>query len=170
VSEGLTHSDLVEIARKWLLGKGYAVVLTEIATIGEEPDALGFNSRCSALVECKASRADFLRDKKKPYRRHPESGIGSFRWYMSPHGLIHPEEIPEDWGLVWVKDGKARIKKNVPHVTQEKSYRHECDILLSVLRRIGQNPPPGISIRCYTIQNKRTATASFINDDESDDS
>jgi Holliday junction resolvase len=59
------HSDLVEIAEKWLLKRcGFA--FTELSTHAQEiPDAIGFKSGISILIECKTSRADFLADRKK---------------------------------------------------------------------------------------------------------
>ena len=60
-----THKDLVNIAEKWLIRRcGFA--FKELATIGNEiPDAIGFKSTYTILIECKVNRNDFLNDKKK---------------------------------------------------------------------------------------------------------
>lgn len=67
---GATHADLVAPAARWLKGTvRCGVVLTEAPSMdGESPDAIGWRSGYSVLVECKASRADFLADSRKPHR------------------------------------------------------------------------------------------------------
>ena len=89
----LSHSDLVDRASSWLrntvnCGVVLAEIVTDIAT-GEQPDAIGFKSGgISILVECKASRADFKVDAKKHFRKNPACGVGLYRFYMCPAGLI----------------------------------------------------------------------------------
>ncbi len=114
---------------------GAKVVLTEFAggAVGgarrsrrsnkEIPDAIGWlRSGVSLLIECKASRADFLSDAVKPSRRSSKAsvsggpepsnaeppikpprkteGLGAYRFYLAPSGLLHPDELPEGWGLL----------------------------------------------------------------------
>jgi hypothetical protein len=57
VSEELTHKQLVDYAARWLRNK-HPVVVTELATIGEEADAIGFYRGFTTLVECKGSRSE----------------------------------------------------------------------------------------------------------------
>lgn len=108
----MTHSDLVKIAYKWLMAQncGFAFMEIKACTLsGEIPDAIGFKSDCTILIECKASRADFLADKKKYFRVHPEAGMGDHRFFMAPKGMIAKDELPEGWGLIVVNEkGKAR--------------------------------------------------------------
>jgi hypothetical protein len=94
------HTDL---AARWLRRNGFGVVATEISAAGcrEEPDAVGFRSTCSALVEVKVSRADYLADRSKPERTTPGLGIGVYRFFLCPEGLIVPDEIPAGWGLLY---------------------------------------------------------------------
>ena len=63
----MTHETLVQKAVAWLRGYGCGVVLSEQScTSGETPDAIGWKRAChSVVVECKASRADFLVDREK---------------------------------------------------------------------------------------------------------
>jgi hypothetical protein len=127
---------LILRARYWLENTaGAKVVLTEFAggAVGgsrrsrrsnrEIPDAIGWlRSGVSLLIECKASRGDFLSDAVKPSRRSgkagvpvspapnppkPESkpprkteGLGAYRFYLTPSGLLRPDELPEGWGLL----------------------------------------------------------------------
>lgn len=69
------------------------------------PDAIGFRAASrlteTVVVEVKCSRADFLADAKKPHRADGE-GMGLYRYFMCPEGLIRPHEVPGRWGLLWV--------------------------------------------------------------------
>lgn len=89
----MTHAELVSRAARWLKSQGCGtIVATKLYVPGfEEPDAIGWWSHGrSLLVECKASRADFLRDAGKPFRRFPGLGMGSrpgggwSRWPVAP--------------------------------------------------------------------------------------
>ncbi len=106
----MTHRELVEIAYKWILKNGaVGLAFKELkSTSGEVPDVIGFNSWESTLIECKVSRSDFLCDKKKIHRAE---GMGNWRFYCCPKGLIKKEELPEKWGLIYVDEkGKAKIE------------------------------------------------------------
>lgn len=134
----MTHAQLVERARGWLQRQGCQVVLCEFTLdeYGEIPDAFGLNFEIgfdwsggrrdellsirarSILIECKASRADFLRDARKPHRQltdalktpaasgrqqTPVPGVpplGDQRYYLTPRGLLDQAEIPGGWGLL----------------------------------------------------------------------
>ena len=154
----LTHKKLVKLAAKWL-AKKYPVVVTEIATEGEEPDAIGFNGRESCLIECKASRADFMTDAKKPSRRPGRKALGSLRYYLVEDGLINVDDLPPAWGLLVVRYGIV-IRDHFPHALhgQARDMQAESMILLSLIRRIGQKTPQGVSIRCYTINTHNRTT------------
>lgn len=157
-----THSELVELARQWLVKKGFPVVVTEIASVGEEPDALGFKQGLTTLIECKASRSDFLADSKKFYRQNPEYGLGEYRYYFAPKGLIKVEELPEKWGLIEVGESGVRVTYSASKEQFNRIYKHyDTIILMSVIRRIGQTEPKGVSIRCYVDENKNRATVSI---------
>lgn len=82
----MTHSELNEIARRWLLraesarGPGCKIALNEVGAVGdtERADAWGYRwgwRGGSVLVEVKVSRSDFLRDKHKPHRQHGGLGV-----------------------------------------------------------------------------------------------
>ncbi|CBV43925.1 hypothetical protein [Halomonas elongata] len=97
---GKQHTDLVQRGARWLRGQGFPVIATEIRAIGcrEEPDVIGFRESCSAIIEAKASRADFRADRHKPERQ--SGGLGVYRFYLAPPDLIHPKELPHGWGLL----------------------------------------------------------------------
>ncbi|NID14985.1 hypothetical protein [Luteibacter yeojuensis] len=103
----MTHADLVERAGAWLRGAaGCKIVMTELAAVcrsGEIPDAIGWREGGTILVEAKTSRADFLADRKKPFRREPERGMGTLRFFLAPAEMIRPNELPPRWGLLEVR-------------------------------------------------------------------
>ena len=87
----------------------------------------------TVLVECKVSRSDFLADKAKPHRH--VGGIGNWRYYMAPEGLISPNELPEKWGLVEV-NARGHLKTRVGAYTDSNyelqrqrlaAMRHESE-------------------------------------------
>ena len=160
-SEEILHEKLVNCAAQWL-AKKHPIVITELAHGGgEEADAIGFKNGFSTLVECKISRSDFLADAKKMWRQIPHHGLGDFRYYCCPKGLVSVQELPEAWGLLEVSNGKVRLTHEPPQHPSKRDHRGEVSILISVLRRIGQNPPQGVSIRCYTIETGRRATCGI---------
>lgn len=137
----MTHEDLVKRAERWLRNTiGCGVVLTEAASGSETPDAIGWKGGYSHLVECKTSRADFRSDKKKMFRKHLWLSMGAYKWYLTPKGLLKPEEVSEQWGLLEVRGRTIRkIKKGETESTgiiKPGSYSTTAEIklLLSELR------------------------------------
>lgn len=135
----MTHADLVARAEGWLYSIGCGVVFTELVTRSYEiPDAIGFRSYCSILVEAKASRGDFLNDAKKPHRIE---GMGDWRFFVCPPGLIQPDEVPDGWGLLYadkrikrIVGGPASNHWDAPPRTGNK--RDEMVMMYSALRRL----------------------------------
>lgn len=141
----MTHSELVTIGYKWVLGKcGFA--FKELKTNHDEiPDVLGFNSQGTFLLEAKVSKSDFLADRKKSFRIFSEKGIGDWRFFIVPKGLIKKEELPEDWGLIEVNEkgkcvtvynpfGKGNIYSKWERCN--KNFDAEYQFMYSALRRL----------------------------------
>lgn len=102
------HKRLTALGASWFRKNGFGVIATELTCFGsrEQPDVIAFRSSCSAMIEVKVSRADFLADKKKPERT--AGGLGLYRFYLCPEGMITPEELPPKWGLLYAK-GRAVV-------------------------------------------------------------
>lgn len=135
----MTHEKLVANAVAWLRRYGCGVVLSEQnCASGETPDAIGWKRACqSVVVECKISRADFLIDREKPFRKKPELGMGCERYYLTPAGLVHPDELPPGWGLLEIQ--KREVEQVVPSAGKLRSargFRYEMNLLLASLRRV----------------------------------
>jgi len=115
----MNHNELSKVALKWLKrpasqkGHGCIIAANELRSgwDGEIPDAIGFrlsgNHVFSIVVEAKVSRSDFLADKAKSHR--VEGGMGNYRYFICPEGLIKPSELPKGWGLLWV-NSRGHIK------------------------------------------------------------
>lgn len=144
MTKKLTHKQLVNISSKWLKKHEQNIVLPNCSIIasevvssaetGEIPDILGWCSWASVLIEVKTTRKDFLRDRNKPFRYSSGIGVGEFRYYLSPDGILSTKDVPENWGLLHCdKNGKIYIIKIADK--QQSNLRSERSILLSMLRR-----------------------------------
>jgi hypothetical protein len=135
----MTHAQMVEQAVRWLRSYRCGVVLSEQACInGEMPDAIGWKRAChSVLVECKVSRADFLADCDKPFRRKPEAGVGCERFYLASRGLIRASELPAGWGLLELHNRKIdMVQASARNMRSAAGFRYEMNLLLASLRRV----------------------------------
>ncbi len=135
----MTHAQLVQKAVQWLRSYRCGVILSEQACAsGEMPDAIGWKRAChSVLVECKVSRADFLADCEKPFRRKSQLGMGCERFYLTPAGLLRTEELPSGWGLLQLRNGKiVTVHPAARNLRTAIGFRHEMNLLLASLRRV----------------------------------
>lgn len=143
----MTHNELVLKAEKWLKSQGCGIVFRDpfrAATHnGEFPDAIGWRDGLSILVECKASRADFLADKGKPFRRDPELGMGDWRFYLCPPEVITIADLPAGWGLLYATPRQVKKIHGAPGNCGwwkgkpfEGNKRCETQMLYSALRRL----------------------------------
>jgi len=148
--EQWSHKGCVMSAYDYL-SKRCNIVLPEFFTHNAElPDVLGFKNEYSTVIEVKISRSDFFADRKKLFRIKPEKGMGDYRYYCCPKGLIKKEEVPEGWGLLYVyPGGKIReVKQSYFHrpITPEqwnyggrfdKNTDAEMHVLYYYARRAG---------------------------------
>jgi hypothetical protein len=136
----MTHAQLVFKAVEWLRRYGCGIVLSEqVCVSGEVPDAIGWKGACrSIVVECKLSRCDFLADRAKPFRQHPELSLGCERWYLTPAGLLSPASLPQYWGLLESRAGKLHVVVKASRHNQRSAtgLLYEMNLLLASLRRV----------------------------------
>ncbi|MGJ1369548.1 hypothetical protein [Sphingobacterium spiritivorum] len=143
----MTHTEIVHIAYKWLK-KRYPVAFKEFSSLNLEiPDVIGFRSFESAVIEVKVSRSDFLRDRKKLHKKFSK-GMGMFRFYCCPAGLIKIEDLPDNWGLVYVdQKNKCQLVHNPYNLMGgniwsngfDRDIEAEYRLMYSALRKSG-NP------------------------------
>lgn len=156
------HEEQNLHAVKWMKKQGFTVVATNIraAQSHEIVDAIGFRQSCSIVVESKVSRSDFNADLKKPERQGIAKGLGTYRFYICPVGMIKPEEVlPRGWGLLY-SDGKRVVDEFKPkgnmwpnngnenlHNEEWLPFQHEVDhhaersMLFSLCRRLVAKQP-----------------------------
>lgn len=139
----ISHRELVDRAFLYLYTIGCSVRFRErVTSISENPDAMGFGGRhFSVLIECKASRADFVEDKKKWFRKKPQDGMGYNRYFMAPVGMLKSNEIPKGWGLLEVYEKTPRMNRRVciaveAEAFHERNRESEIAYLVSAIRRI----------------------------------
>ena len=142
----MTHAELVNRAATWLQTTlKCSVVLAEMSCASDIiPDAIGWrtSSMWSILVECKMSRSDFRADFAKRIHTDPDNAPGQERWYLTPPGLIRPNEVPAGWFLA--EAGDKGIRKIVAPTYNDFQGRPprvhgrvvaEMPYLLSAMRR-----------------------------------
>lgn len=150
------HDRLAALGAAWLKRQGFSVVATDLSALGcrERADVVGFRSQCSATIESKMSRGDFLADLKKPHRL--TGGVGLYRFFICPSGLIREDELPARWGLLYVDGNRIReVAKPRGNAwpgakTQMASWlewQHNADfdaersLLFSISRRLAAGKP-----------------------------
>jgi len=144
--EPMTHAELVQRARHWLSNtvKCRFVFCEYGERYGEVPDAIGwvkeYRNRSitypSYLIECKISKADFMGDQGKPFRKNPMLGMGNYRYYLSEPGVIDPTWLPDQWGLLYVYSRQVKIIKDAIFIGWPVIAQNERQILCSALRRV----------------------------------
>lgn len=81
-------------------------------------DAVAMNNWTSGRMGCaifgfevKVSRSDFLHELKQPKKR-VETYLGVDGLFLAcPSGLVRPEEVPADMGIVYCSDAGARFQR-----------------------------------------------------------
>lgn len=144
-TETPTHDELVKHAGRWLQNTlRCGVVLMESSGGGLEiPDAIGWRRGWeSHMIECKASRSDFLADAKKPFRG-PEDGVGLCRWYFAPEGIISKDELQDGWGLLEYRIHRLagtpyvkQVRTATERTLSRSSMCREINMLVSALRKV----------------------------------
>jgi hypothetical protein len=121
------------------------VVLYEFAAASDEnPDVIGWAASAgSVIIECKSSRADFLKDSSKAFRKNPRAGMGQRRYFLCPPGVIQVKDLPPKWGLLWATKTTITVEKEA-RGHPERNLLEEVRFLSSMLRRaqirIGTRP------------------------------
>lgn len=132
------RKKIAETGELWVALRTFNQPLQPICVTVNKSDVFGWNYWATVLIEVKVSRSDFLADAKKSFRQQPEEGVGAFRYYCSPEGLITEVDLPDKWGLLWEKDGVITVVKDAER--QQQNAQGEITILASIMRREGVKP------------------------------
>lgn len=131
------HTQLAHRAAEWLFTtKRFNIALIDPQTTvtRELPDVIAWRASESWLVECKVSRSDFLSDQKKMVRIYPQYGMGNYRIYFAPDGLIDPAELPDGWGLAVPRKSRIFMLAE-PTRFNRPDHHSESKLLQWALRR-----------------------------------
>ena len=134
----IAHDDLCLLAGKWLRKQrylGFVTVNNWLMYNDEKPDVIGFN-KCgggTTVIEIKVSRADFKHDRHKPFRINEYKGMGNYRYYCCPDGLIDIDELPYGWGLIIWNNGEIVKVVDAQH-SKVKNRKAETYMLNYYLR------------------------------------
>lgn len=187
MSEPMTHNYLSNVACSWLKrpmsskGPACQIAMVEVGGLygGERADAWGYRwgyNGGSVLVEVKVSRSDFLADAKKPHRNGEVLGMGTYRYYMCPEGIITLDDLPHGWGLLWVNN-RSHVKLLAGHVcmlqgrngrgaeqlwAHQKNDQLELEMMAHVLSRIGD--PAVMNRRLRDADQKAQRLARYHDD------
>lgn len=147
----MTHEALIGRGATWLQRTlRCEPVFHGLSTGPEIPDVIGWTSmwkwRGSVVLECKVSRSDFLRDRKKKHGRR----MGDYRLIVTPPGLISSADIAAhcpDHGLIWIDD-RLRVEMIV-HPPRREKVNHAAEVrhLRMALIHAGYN----IAAHGYTV-------------------
>lgn len=107
-----THAEVQDAVASYFMTAGrMRIVCKEMRSkLKEVPDIYGIDRLGTYMVEVKVTRKDFLADAKKTFRLRPKEGVGKWRYYACPAGVILESDLPPKWGLIYLHpDGKIEI-------------------------------------------------------------
>lgn len=97
------------------------------------------------VFECKVSVSDKDRDRLKKWRQKIEQGVGNFRAFVAPIGIVDPHElVGSPWGLWEVDDAGLFVMRRAPMRVNQVNHGHQ-NILLAKL--VGDTNQPGQGTR-----------------------
>lgn len=65
------------------------------------------------------------------YQEEPH--LGTRRYFVCPSGMIDPKEAPQNWGLIWFKNGRFSVKKKSGK--HRKNIHAEMNLLTHAFRK-----------------------------------
>lgn len=104
--EGPIHKKLKALGMKWLKEKCVDIAVREVKykNMRSVADVVGINLKRKEvrILEAKATRADYIRDKKlmdldKSYYKHC-----NYFYIICPKDVLQLDDVPKEYGLLWV--------------------------------------------------------------------
>lgn len=118
MAEGIVHKRLKVIGMKFLKTKVTDLVCVEVKykNMKSIADVVGLNLKRTEIriIEAKATKADYIRDKKlididQSYYKHCH-----YFYIICPENVIQLDEIPKEYGVLWVDSNDEVIVKRNP--------------------------------------------------------
>lgn len=116
MAEGDVHKRLKYLGLCFLKEKCIDLICIEAKyrNIRSIADVCGINLKRQEvrIIECKASKQDYVRDKKlmdldKSYYKHCH-----YFYILCPENVLSLEDVPKEYGLLWAVDDKIVVKRN----------------------------------------------------------
>lgn len=131
------HSELQTIGKGYLLQKNYWICGKEVPMPAGICDVWGMSRSQNyetMAIEVKVSRPDFRSLSQKSKEMY--SVLGNYQYILCPAGLIQPEEVHANWGLLWEIGGKIKNKKKAVRI--EMTAEEKLHVLIYFLHN-GRN-------------------------------
>jgi len=93
------------------------------------------NDLLKIAYEIKVSRGDFLRELKHDYKRRHAMMLSNQFYFVTPKGLVTPEEIPFDCGLMEAWAGALEVVVKAP---KRSTHPPSWTFLVSLCRRLAK--------------------------------
>lgn len=143
-----THEQLEHAGSRWLARVGFwwtckYVAIEPGTPCKEHPDIIGFGYGYSHVIECKTTRADFLRDFHKPWRASGDKPMGARRWWLCEEGRITFDDLSGsgDGLLLATEDGAVRvIRFPTLRSDEERNLSGELCVLYTLLGKEAELP------------------------------
>lgn len=127
MAEGIIHSHLKKLALYFLKTKVTDLIAAEVEfnNAWSVADCVGLNlkRREVRVIEVKATKSDFLRDKKLFGDKTSYFYHAHYSYIMCPTDVIQADEIPHGYGLLWVDeyDNIEVVKKPIKNTARLKT-------------------------------------------------
>ena len=135
MAEGMIHKKLKAIGMSFLKTKVTDVVAREVVykNMRSVADVVGINikRREIRIIEIKATRADYIRDKKlldldSSYYKHCH-----YFYIMCPKDIIQLDDVPKEYGLIWVdfeNENEIIIKRSPKKYTSRLKTMYDTSL------------------------------------------
>jgi hypothetical protein len=143
MAEGLIHKRLKLLGLKFLKKRVVDLVCIEAKyrNMRSIADVCGINLKRKEvrIIEVKASRQDYLRDKKifdidQSYYKHCQ-----YFYIMCPTEILQLNEVPKEYGLIWVDENDNITVKRNPKKYNDKVKTTFVTSLKNVCRALTNN-------------------------------
>lgn len=133
MAEGEMHKKLKDIGMIWLRDKCIDLVSKEVKykNIRSIADVVGINYKRKEvrIIECKASREDYFRDKKlmqlsESYYMHCQ-----YFYILCPENILNVNDVPKEYGLLWLMpNNEIEVKRNPTKYTGKTKTQLQTSI------------------------------------------
>jgi len=107
----MTEKEIIKALVCWLDPVKYPFQMANAYFYGWECDYWAMDPHgITREFEIKVTRSDFKGDAKKPKHENTANGANYF-YYVTPANLVKAEEVPRDYGLIWVAERSLIIVK-----------------------------------------------------------